>query len=52
VLLARRSVAEKLKLPILAKFVAYAIGGVAPEIMGIGPAIAIPKVLKKANLQI
>ena len=35
-LLARRSVAEKLKLPILAKFVAYAIGGVAPEIMGIG----------------
>ncbi len=52
VLLTKRSVAEKLKLPILAKFVAYAIGGVAPEIMGIGPAIAIPKVLKKANLQI
>jgi len=36
VLLAKRSVAEKLKLPILAKFVAYAVGGVAPEIMGIG----------------
>jgi acetyl-CoA acyltransferase 1 len=36
VLLARRSVALKLKLPILAKYVAYAIGGVAPEIMGIG----------------
>ena len=36
VLLAKRSVAEKLKLPILAKYVAYAVGGVAPEIMGIG----------------
>jgi len=34
VLLARRSVAEKLGLPILAKFVAYAVSGVPPEIMG------------------
>ncbi|PFH38405.1 putative acetyl-CoA acyltransferase B [Besnoitia besnoiti] len=50
VLLARRSTAEKLRLPILAKFVAFAAVGVPPEIMGIGPAVAIPAVLKKANL--
>lgn len=42
VVLARRSVAEKLGLPILAKFVQYAVKGCPPEIMGIGPAVAIP----------
>jgi acetyl-CoA acyltransferase 1 len=45
ILLAKRSTAEKLGLPILAKYVAYAVAGVPPEIMGIGPAFAIPKVL-------
>jgi acetyl-CoA acyltransferase 1 len=49
-LLARRSVAEKLKLPILGRFVSYAVVGVPPEIMGIGPAFAIPAALQKANL--
>lgn len=44
--MARRSVAEKLGLPILAKFVTYAVAGVPPEIMGIGPAVAIPKALE------
>lgn len=34
VMLARRSVAEKHGLPILAKFITYATAGVAPEIMG------------------
>merc|ERR1712203_916770 len=38
VLLARRSTAEKLKLAIIGKFVAYAVAGVPPEIMGVGPA--------------
>lgn len=42
VVLARRSVAEMLGLPILAKFVHYAVKGCPPEIMGIGPAVAIP----------
>jgi acetyl-CoA acyltransferase 1 len=42
VVLARRSVADKLGLPILAKFVQYAVKGCPPEIMGIGPAVAIP----------
>jgi len=42
----RRSVAEKLKIPIIGKFVAYQYAGCPPELMGIGPAVAIPKVLK------
>jgi len=52
VLLARRSVAKKLGLPIVGKIVGYAVSGVPPEIMGIGPALAIPAVLKKAGLKI
>jgi acetyl-CoA acyltransferase 1 len=51
VLLARRSVAQALNLPILAKFVNYTVAGVPPEIMGIGPAAAIPAVLKKTGLK-
>ncbi|CBZ53610.1 Acetyl-CoA acetyltransferase,related [Neospora caninum Liverpool] len=50
VLLARRSAAEKLRLPILARFVAFTVVGVPPDIMGIGPAVAIPAVLEQANL--
>ncbi|KAF5361904.1 hypothetical protein D9756_002828 [Leucocoprinus leucothites] len=45
VLLARRSVAKKLGLPIVGKFVTSAVVGVPPRIMGVGPAFAIPKVL-------
>ena len=52
VLLARRSEAERLGLPILAKWVAYAVAGVPPHIMGVGPAYAIPKVLQKAKLRV
>ena len=36
----------------LARFVAFATGGVPPEIMGIGPAVAIPKALKLAGLSL
>jgi acetyl-CoA acyltransferase len=35
-----------------ARFVAYAVKGVAPEVMGIGPIAAIPAVLKMADLQL
>jgi acetyl-CoA acyltransferase 1 len=52
VLLARRSFAEANKLPIIGKFVSFAAVGCPPEIMGIGPAVAIPAALKKANLTI
>eukprot|EP01117_Protostelium_nocturnum_P000025 TRINITY_DN1009_c0_g1_i1.p1 TRINITY_DN1009_c0_g1~~TRINITY_DN1009_c0_g1_i1.p1 ORF type:complete len:448 (+),score=176.00 TRINITY_DN1009_c0_g1_i1:73-1344(+) len=50
VVLARRSVAKKLGLPILGKFVSYSVVGVAPDVMGIGPAVAIPDALKRAGL--
>jgi len=50
VLLARRSVAKKLGLPIIGKFVTAAAVGVAPNVMGIGPAFAIPKVLELTGL--
>lgn len=50
VLLARRSVAKKLGLPILGKFIQAAVVGVPPKIMGVGPAYAIPAVLKKTGL--
>ena len=52
VLLARRSVAKQLGLPILGRIVSYACAGVLPDVMGIGPAFAIPAALKKAGLQI
>ena len=42
--------AEELGLKPTARVVAYAYAGVDPAYMGIGPAFAIPKVLKKANL--
>ncbi|CAR23080.1 acetyl-CoA C-acyltransferase [Lachancea thermotolerans CBS 6340] len=52
VLLARRSIAESMELPILGKYVACQVIGVPPEIMGVGPAYAIPKVLKDCGLAI
>jgi len=36
----------------LARFVGYAVGGVAPGVMGLGPIAAIPKVLHRAGLGI
>jgi acetyl-CoA acyltransferase len=36
----------------LTRLVAYAVGGVPPELMGIGPVIAIPKALKQAGLSL
>ncbi|CCF59421.1 hypothetical protein KAFR_0H00110 [Kazachstania africana CBS 2517] len=52
VLLTRRSVAENLNLPILGRYLAFQAVGVPPEVMGVGPAYAIPKVLSKVNLSI
>ncbi|EPE28334.1 Thiolase-like protein [Glarea lozoyensis ATCC 20868] len=50
VLLMRRSKAIELGQPILAKYVGSTVAGLAPRIMGIGPSIAIPKLLTKFNL--
>ena len=47
-----RERAAALGLQPMARFVAYATGGVAPEEMGIGPVVAIPKALKIAGLTI
>ncbi len=46
-----REKAEELGIPVMAVFRAGVTVGVPPEIMGIGPAVAIPKVLEKAELK-
>lgn len=50
VVLMKRSKAEALRLNILGKYVQSTVVGLAPRIMGIGPAYAIPKVLEKVGL--
>jgi acetyl-CoA acyltransferase len=42
--------AKDMGLKPLARFVSYAVGGVRPEMMGIGPVVAIPKALNYAGL--
>ncbi len=44
--------ASELGLKPLARFVSFAVAGVPPEIMGIGPIAAVPKALKLAGLSI
>jgi acetyl-CoA acyltransferase len=43
--------AKELGLKPMARFVSFAVGGVPPEIMGIGPVVAIPKALALAGLK-
>ncbi len=43
--------AEELGLKPMARFVSFAVAGVPPEIMGIGPVVAIPKALAQAGLK-
>ncbi|KAJ2333880.1 3-ketoacyl-CoA thiolase with broad chain length specificity [Coemansia sp. RSA 2681] len=52
VLLMKRSKALELRLPIQGKLIASAVAGVPPRIMGVGPAYAVPAVLKKTGLTI
>mmetsp|Transcript_22223 Transcript_22223/g.39551 ORF Transcript_22223/g.39551 Transcript_22223/m.39551 type:complete len:240 (-) Transcript_22223:147-866(-) len=52
VLVMTRAEATKRGLPILGVWRGYAVQGVPPRIMGIGPAVAIPAVLKQTNLTI
>ncbi len=44
--------AKELGLRPLARYVGFAVAGVAPEVMGIGPIEAIPKVLKQTGLSL
>lgn len=50
VLLMKRSTAIKLGQPILAKYVGSTVAGLAPRIMGIGPTVAIPKLLSQYGI--
>ncbi|SES17028.1 acetyl-CoA C-acetyltransferase [Psychrobacillus sp. OK032] len=52
VLVMDRGVAEAQGLKPIAKFRSFAVGGVAPDVMGIGPIVAVPKALKLAGLSI
>lgn len=49
VLVARRSAARRMGLPVLGVLRGFAVVGVPPDIMGIGPAVAIPEAVKKAG---
>jgi acetyl-CoA acyltransferase len=52
VIVMERKKAESLGLKPLARFVSFAVAGVPPEIMGIGPVAAAPKALKRAGLKL
>ena len=50
VLLCSESALKRYNLTPIAKFLGYTVAGVPPEIMGIGPKEAIPRVLKQVGL--
>ena len=50
VVVMERAEAERRGLSPLARFLGFAVGGVRPEVMGIGPTVAIPKVLEQTGL--
>ncbi|MBX5444773.1 thiolase family protein [Sphaerobacter sp.] len=52
VLLMARERAEELGIPPLARFITFALAGVDPDIMGVAPAKAIPKVLARAGMRL
>jgi acetyl-CoA acyltransferase len=52
VIVMSRAKADALGLKPLVRFIAYAVGGVAPELMGIGPVVAVPKALKIAGMSL
>ncbi|HEX5393905.1 MAG TPA: acetyl-CoA C-acyltransferase [Rhodocyclaceae bacterium] len=51
VVLVSEKILKQYNLTPLARFVGFAVGGVAPEIMGIGPIAAIPKVLAQTGVK-
>jgi acetyl-CoA acyltransferase len=52
VIVMERSKAEALGLTPLVKFVGFNVGGVRPEIMGVGPITAVPRLLKRTGLSL
>eukprot|EP01125_Pyxidicula_operculata_P003709 TRINITY_DN1496_c0_g1_i2.p1 TRINITY_DN1496_c0_g1~~TRINITY_DN1496_c0_g1_i2.p1 ORF type:complete len:136 (+),score=43.76 TRINITY_DN1496_c0_g1_i2:140-547(+) len=47
-----RAEAERRNLPIIGRFLSFAVAGVPPNIMGVGPAYAIPPAVSKAGLNL
>lgn len=52
VIVMERSKAEALGLKPLARFVGFNVSGVRPEVMGVGPIAAVPKLLKRTGMNI
>ncbi|MGD2140219.1 MAG: acetyl-CoA C-acyltransferase [Burkholderiales bacterium] len=52
VVLASETAVKRYNLQPLARFLGFAVAGVPPEIMGIGPKFAIPKVLKQTGVKL
>jgi len=52
VILMAREKAEELGYTPVAKFVTFAVGGVAADVMGLGPIVAVPKIMKRTGLTI
>jgi acetyl-CoA acyltransferase len=52
VLVMSRKKADELGLTPIARYLGFAVTGVSPEMMGIGPVEAIPKVLKQTGLKL
>jgi acetyl-CoA acyltransferase len=51
VLVMERSVAEAMGLKPLARYVGFGVSGVRPEVMGVGPIYAVPKVLQRTGIK-
>ncbi len=52
VIVMERSKAEALGLTPLVRFISFNVAGVPPEIMGIGPIAAVPRVLKRTGMSL
>jgi acetyl-CoA acyltransferase len=52
VILASETAIKRHNLQPLARFLGFSVAGVPPEIMGIGPKFAIPKVLKQTDIKL
>lgn len=52
VIVMERKKAESLGLKPLVKFVGFNVGGVRPEVMGIGPVAAVPRLLKRTGMSL
>jgi len=52
VLVVSRRLADELGLKPLLRFISFAVAGVPPELMGIGPVEAVPRALKSAGLSL